>query len=436
MEVTFNNWLRNHQKPGDGSKGLYRFCYPWAIFERIDFISLRKSGSQNIRTSFGNFKITSLGVAESNAKPNRLVHHFNVTTSETSPEDELPDQWNPYGEYSIVYEKTGFFVTLYKTFGKRELEYLEDTTKKFLSGKFRDLNRLNENLHGVVLHLCRMMIFDALQDEEGSIEVMKNKISLRNAKKEALSDFSCNGSLIKVFLNSKSAHYFALNMKPQKSVKLIYLNRNVDKHHQYNGDDISIKSIVSFLDDMKTIPRSSLLKAKALMFLYCGLSVIEDEKGLNTLRKQILHAQQPIEKITDAHLSLAYEFIDLKPKTEEELGLLCASANLLNACLNKKNRAYEGGQNLSKEIYSFKGKLKFAIEHSLKNRELRARISLCVGDDSLLLVQCSDFQFSFHQAVTGRMKAHINNFDNWSGVRLQTTAVSVFDYFTYKYLRY
>ena len=101
MEVTFNNWLRNHQKPGDGSKGLYRFCYPWAIFERIDFMSLEKSGSQHIQTSFGNFKITSIGVAESNAKPNRLVHHFNVTTSETSPDDELPDQWNPMASIQL-----------------------------------------------------------------------------------------------------------------------------------------------------------------------------------------------------------------------------------------------------------------------------------------------------------------------------------------------
>lgn len=64
-------------------------------------------------------------------------------------------------------------------------------------------------------------------------------------------------------------------------------------------------------------------------------------------------------------LSLAYEFIDLKPEIEEELGILCASANLLNASLNKNNRAYEGGQKLPKEIYSFKGKLKVAIEHAL-----------------------------------------------------------------------
>lgn len=154
------------------------------------------------------------------------------------------------------------------------------------------------------------------------------------------------------------------------------------------------------------------------MFFY-GKIIIGDKMNLNTeLDKLNLLAREFTDKepITENDYSEAMYYLKTNPlETTEDYFIFFAAINLINSFI-KENKGFS---------YSFKSFIKRGIDSLIDKPNLNIKFSYT---KDLILVQIYNMQFTFHSGeLSDKMKTYKVEEINWSGIRLQPIALSIFN---------
>ena len=150
---------------------------------------------------------------------------------------------------------------------------------------------------------------------------------------------------------------------------------------------------------------------------------IEDKKEVS-----IINYGGPTQKfnapITHEQAKAAYLNLNMSISNKEEVLIVLASANLLNAYVKQQDALI-----LDKSKYTFKKILVSKLEEIIKNKIDGVDIYF---NKDVTYVKVYDLQFSFHYLAPNEfmlkyMKSNLNKVQEWSGIRLQPCAGIVFD---------
>jgi hypothetical protein len=421
VKISFQNWVNNHLSASNTEKFIYRYAYPWDVFGQLEIESMRIGEEYFLFEKDDLFSVKKISESSSNKFASRKEIIIDLKKLDSKQE---PIQSIKNGEYKFIIGRKHFLITAFKI-GE---ELSQRASQDFVDGDFSNLDDIVASDGWINLHLSRYLIYCALSSRQPNLGVLQK--SLRAGRKSLLIDFEISKSHWVILTNtSQEAHYLGLEIAGKASlIELVYLTHTITRHHQCDISGIQIKSLIEFIFNLPNKADLLFFQAQALCNLHGAGSTGGSITGSNRLLSRIISGEIEKERMSDGHLTSAFAGLTVNPETEEELCYLAASANLINAALNRNKNLYDGRQNLTKKIYSFKSILAKKMNHYLLLNPTSTLICQCSEDKRLILVHAKGIQFSFH-AIAGLInwQADIRT-ARWEGVRLQNCAVSAYEY--------
>jgi len=356
--ITFGTWLSNH--PEDHDAKWCRELYPWMAFANIEYNERCLGSRQDIKWAGQTFQATlENAFVGLNDRPNFLIH---LETSATSNRQQwMHRHWND--TFQLVASPEGIFITLFTK--KRDPSKI--VLQRFMNGNLSQVEQLRSlPVSGL---LFRSLISYLAEDIFGEMVSFANVPPLRpiggNPQREpdkrradGFEPFLSQGNDLWIVYSFSEEKAHRLGLRLQGSSKLlivVYCQPTFTRHHRCSDENVRVISLAEFVSmGSETVREKYVLQAQ---FILSNLRTGEKlTAGMNAAgsAKALLDEQAPPREIYTSELREAKAGLERVIVNLADAAYVLASANLLNAAMNKKLGLYKGSQKLSKEVYSFK----------------------------------------------------------------------------------
>lgn len=425
--ITFAAWSKNH--PPDHYAKWCRELYPWELFQRLGYDQLHIHVPQPLSVASGRYVAT---VKRHSVTNDGRSHYFVHIRSVHSGKGQEWHQRSWDDTFHLVASPLGEFITLFT----KKKDPSKVLLEKFLKSRFHDIQSIRSL--PVSSLLFRALVSTAAHDRYSDLRRFEHfpidsspvrSASSDLAHRETYEPFlSRNRELwIICSFTEARAHYQALRLVDQTDkLVAVFCHPTFTRHHRCTHDTVRVLSLSEFFQELSpAIHRRYVQHARFLInHLRQDHGNPDEDLQSGSICRMILKAERAM-PIRTSDLREAKAGLGMVVTTTADAAYVCACANLLNAALNRRLRAYDGSLKLAKEVYSFKAIFGRAIDDILRNRP--SGVQIYAEQGGLLYITVRGLQFSFHAipespALRAHRRSRSNEPQAWSGRRLQPVA--------------
>lgn len=352
MQVTsinFETWL-NRESHSEKHKGRnerwHREVYPWDVFQRLNYDDSQKGVKQDIRVGGESYEVTVQDIAASKNNTIKYILHLK-STPKSKKKSWVQREWDQI--FWLIFKKDGEFVTLYAYLNSGEQEPSALLIEHFFNSRFSAIKSVRSlSLSSL---LFRSLVSYIAYDSYKGIERYKSFDDYEPflSKREDL--------WVNCRFTEKKAHRLGTEVanKAEQHI-VVYCHPTLSKHHRCDHTNVRIVSLSEFLNlQSSSIFRKYIQQVRFLINHLNADGLDHNQYGSPKLISlEEIAAQKQAMEINTSYLREAKSGLGIIVNSKEELAYICACANLLNAALDRKLKAYKGSQRLNQEMYFFK----------------------------------------------------------------------------------